>query len=485
MTEAGRAAAVPAAALALRGITKRFGSLTALSGADLVVAPGSIHAVLGENGAGKTTLLRIAFGMLAAEAGTLSRAGAPYAPRSPRDAMDAGVGMVHQHYSLVPSMTVTENVILGLARRWDPRAAQQLVRDAAATLGLAVDPAAVVADLSVAEQQRVEVIKCVARGARVLILDEPTAVLAPEESRHLLLRLRAFAAAGGAVVLITHQVREALQHADAVTVLRGGRTMLQAATAAVTEHAVIAAMVGDHDTPPVPPGGVRGDAVLRATAVRVVDARGVTRLREATLAVHAGEIVGLAAVDGSGQAELLRVLAGRLAPTHGHVDAPARVGFVPADRHRDALLLGATLTENYALALVGEARGRVDWPAMRAATAALITRFDVRGATPSTPAAALSGGNQQKFVVGRAVATAPSALVIESPSRGLDVRATAAIHATLRAQRHAGMAIAISSPDLDELLALADRIVVCHAGRLHEVPRALDAIGRAMVGAAT
>ncbi len=474
----------PAAALALRGITKRFGSLTALQEADLRVAPGSIHAVLGENGAGKTTLLRMAFGMLAPDAGSMTIDARPYAPRSPRDAMEAGVGMVHQHYSLVPAMTVAENVVLGLARRWDPRAAAAAVLDAATTLGLSVDPSARVEHLSVSEQQRVELIKCVVRGARVLILDEPTAVLAPDESRHLLRRLQTFARSGGAVVLITHHVREALAYADAVTVLRGGRSVLHADTASLDERTVITAMVGAHDVPRAAAAGERGAAIMRTDAVHVVDAHGVTRLREATVSVHAGEIVGLAGVDGSGQAELLRVLAGRLAATQGAVHAPARVGFVPGDRHRDALMLGASLTENYALAAVGSGSGRVDWPAMREATAALIAAYDVRGAAPSTVAAALSGGNQQKFVVGRAIATAPSALVIESPSRGLDVRATAAIHETLRAQRAAGMAIAISSPDLDELLALADRIVVCHAGSVREVPRDVDAIGRAMVGAA-
>jgi ABC-type uncharacterized transport system ATPase subunit len=481
---AGSSAPRRAAALALGGITKRFGTLTALADATLTVAPGSIHAVLGENGAGKTTLLRIAFGMLAPDAGTLTLAEQPYAPRSPREAMHAGVGMVHQHYSLVPSMTVAENVILGRSQRWDPAAADDAVRAAATTLGFSVDPRAHVADLTVAEQQRVELIKCVARGARVLILDEPTAVLAPEESRQLLARLREFAAGGGAVVLITHQVREALAYADAITVLRGGRTVLEASTTDVTERAVISAMVGDHDTSAPQTTTAPGAPVLQAMNVSVIDALGVTRVRDASLAVHAGEIVGLAGVDGGGQAELLRVLAGRLAPTRGTLQAPDSVGFVPADRHRDALLLGASLTENFALATARAARGRLDWRALRAATAEVIADYDVRGATPSTIAAALSGGNQQKFVVGRAVATAPTALVIESPSRGLDVRASAAIHDTLRARRHAGMAIVISSPDLDELLALADRIVVCHAGRLFEVPRTLEAIGRAMVGAA-
>jgi ABC-type uncharacterized transport system ATPase subunit len=474
-----------APALALGAIDKRFGATVALTNASLVVAPGTVHAVLGENGAGKTTLLRIAFGLLSPDAGAVHVAGARVTLRSPHDAIGAGIGMVQQHYSLVPAMTVAENVALGHHGRMDRTAMHARVMATAASLGFAVEPDARVESLSVSAQQRVEIIKAVAHGARLLILDEPTAVLAPSEAEALLERLRAFAAQGGAVVLITHHLREALRYADDVTVLRRGHTVLAAPAATLTEDALVAAMIGERlplkaaETTPTAPGA----PVLRVQQVTVHDARGVPRLRDASLTVHAGEIVGIAGVEGSGTRELVRVLAGRVAPEAGAVTLPAAVGFVPEDRHRDALMLSASLAENFALAESGAARGAMPWRTMTATTATLIERFDVRGATPSTPAAALSGGNQQKFVVGRAVVTAPDALVVESPSRGLDVRATQDIHATLRTRRAAGAAVVVTSPDLDELLALADRIIVCYEGTLREVARDLARIGRAMVGA--
>jgi simple sugar transport system ATP-binding protein len=475
-----------APALALHAIDKRFGAVTALTQASLTVAPGTVHAVLGENGAGKTTLLKIAFGLQAPDAGTIAVRGERVQLRDPHAAIALGIGMVHQHYSLVAAMTVAENVALGGTGLLRAGAMEHAVRTAATQLGFAVDPRATVASLSVSAQQRVEVIKAVARGARVLILDEPTAVLAPSEADALLERLRAFAANGGAVVLITHHLREALRYADDITVLRAGRTVLEAPAATLSEEHLVTAMVGtrlDVRAPNAPRSTHVGAPVLHAHAVSVVDERGVVRLRDATVRVQAGEIVGVAGVDGSGTHELLRVLAGRLQPTTGTVQLPDAVGFVPEDRHRDALLLDASLTENMALASVGAARGRLVWSSLTAATASVIDTYDVRGATPQSTAAALSGGNQQKFVLGRAVHTAPTALVVESPSRGLDVRATADIHAALRARRDAGAAIVVTSPDLDELLALADRVVVCYDGTVRAVPHDAATIGRAMVGA--
>lgn len=476
--------AAVAPALALRGIDKRFGDIHALRDVSLTIAPGTIHAVLGENGAGKTTLLRVAFGLVTPNAGHVERDGRPLRLRAPRDAMAAGIGMVHQHYSLVPALTVAENVVLGARGRLRLTDAIATVDAAAETLGMSVDPIARVGDLSVGLQQRVELLKAISHGARVLILDEPTAVLAPADADALLRRLRMFVERGGTVVLITHHLREAVAHTDAVTVLRGGRQVLEAPTSSVTEATLVTAMIGEPIVSTVTTSPPRRDAiVLSARAAAWRDVQGRWRLHDATLDVHAGEIVGIAGVEGNGQSELVRLLAGRLTPHRGSVHLPDTVGFVPEDRHRDALLMPASLTENFALVSSTTARGRVSWSRLAQDTAAVIAAQDVRGATPETPAAALSGGNQQKFVVGRAIRCAPTALVVESPSRGLDVRATQAIHATLRRHRDAGAAIVVTSPDLGELLALADRIVVCFAGRVRPVDRDLDTIGRAMVGA--
>jgi simple sugar transport system ATP-binding protein len=471
--------------LALEGITKRFGATLALDAASFTLAAGQVHALLGENGAGKSTLMRVAFGLLAPDAGAIRRDGVVVRWRDAAHAIAHGLGMVHQHYSLVPAMTVAENVALGDRGRFDPAAAAARVRTVAEATGLAVDPGARVADLPVGAQQRVEILKAFAHDARVLILDEPTAVLTPAEADDLLARLRAFADGGGAVVLITHKLREALQVADAVTVLRRGRTVLETPRAAVDDAALVTAMVGER-----PPVEVRGAArapgavVLALRGVAWRDARGVVRLHPTDLAVHAGELVGVAGVEGSGHAELLRLLAGRLPPSAGTVDRPAAVGFIPADRHRDAIALDLTLTENLALAGAGARRGRMPWRALGAAAQGLLAEHDVRAAGPTARLSALSGGNQQKFVVARELAHAPHALVAEDPCRGLDVRASGAVLARLRAARDAGAAVVVSSTDLDEVLALADRVVVCHAGVARAVPATREAAARAMLGAA-
>lgn len=506
----------PPAALALEDVTRRFGALTALDAAGITVAAGSVHALLGENGAGKTTLMRVAFGMLVPDAGTIRRDGRVVRYASPADAIADGIGMVHQHFSLVPAMTVAENVALGGRGRYDTAHAAARVRRVADATGLALDPAARVGDLPVGAQQRVEIVKALARDARVLILDEPTAVLAPSEARELLTWLRGYAARGGSAVLITHKLADALAYADEVTVLRRGRTVLATAAAATTSDALVAAMIGAGSPADVAaaaalgagggrnveapttgatrapsaaaPSGVarpstHGAPVLALDGVSVQDARGVARLRDVTCDVHAGEIVGIAAVEGAGQHELLRVLAGRLAPTRGQVRLPEAVGFVPEDRHRDAMLLDASLTENAALREAGRARGLVRWTTVRARTAALIRAHDVRGAAPDTRAGALSGGNQQKFVLGRELDPPPPALVVENPTRGLDIRATAAVLARLREARDAGLAVVVYSSDLDEVLALADRVLAVHNGRVVAVPADREAVGRAMLGA--
>ena len=510
--------------LELHDIVKRFGPTIALDGASLTVRPGTVHALLGENGAGKTTLMRVVFGMTRADAGEVRYDGQPVRWRTPADAIAHGVGMVQQHFALVPAMTVAENVALGMGGRYDPRGAAERVRRLGAATGLELDPEARVADLGVAAQQRVEIIKALGRDARLLILDEPTAVLVPAEAAELLDWVRRFADGGRAVVLITHKLRDALDVADDVTVLRHGRTVLAIPASAASERSLaeamlgaprresLAALVGEHEIgrtarEPVPsrargappdkgippvvsrtttlpsPTGAEARAVIRARGVTVRDARGVVRLRDASLEVHAGEIVGVAAVEGSGQRELLRVLGGRLTPTAGTIELPPAVGFVPEDRHHDALVLEFSLYENVALHGLGARRGRMPWRALRRATAVLLEAFDVRAPGADTRAGALSGGNQQKLVLGRELAEQPAALVVESPTRGLDIRASEAVHERLRAAREAGTAVVVYSADLDEVLALADRMLVVHAGEVCEVPHDREQVGRAMLGA--
>ena len=491
-----------ATTLALTGITHRFGSVVALDDVSLTVRAGTVHALLGENGAGKSTLMRVAFGMLTPQTGTIAVRGTAQRMTSPATALSLGIGMVHQHFTLVPGMTVAENVALGGHGRFDPLAAAAKVRAVGATAGLTLDPQAVVQTLPIGAQQRCEIVKALAREVSVLILDEPTAVLAPREAAELLQWMRRFADAGHAVVLITHKLRDALAIADYVTVLRRGRVVYTGAAAATTQDQLRIAMVGNagadvvaetvvaelvgaesvRDTSVNEPT-VREPAVLALHEVSVRDARGAVRLREVSLSVARGELVGIAAVEGSGQHELLRLLAGRLAPTSGRVTRPEQVGFVPEDRHRDALLLDAPLDENVALRGAGARRGRMPWRMLRAATAAILSARDVRASGPGAPARSLSGGNQQKLVLGRELADRPAAVIVENPSRGLDFQATAAVHAALREARDAGAAVVLYSSDLDEVLQLADRVVVLFDGRLVASGNDREAVGRAMLGA--
>jgi ABC-type uncharacterized transport system ATPase subunit len=535
-------------ALELTGIVKHFGELRALDGASLAVAPGTVHALLGENGAGKTTLMRVAFGLVRPDAGVVRIAGESVRLASPADAIERGVGMVHQHFTLVPAMTVAENVALGGRGRYRLREARERVLAIGRETGLALDPDAPVASLAVSAQQRLEIVKALARDACTLILDEPTAVLAPAEVAELLAMLRRLAAAGGSVVLITHKLREALAAADAVTVLRRGRTVATMPAAAATPQSLADAMLGegaevgfgarsgalgaaggwapgavpgersapaergappnnnvspapvssitnpfspasrppaDAAPSPLPPAGAPRRPIISARAVDVRDERGVARVRGATFEVHAGEIVGVVGVEGAGQRELLRALAGRLAPSAGALDTPSRVGFIPEDRHRDALVLDFALHENVALKGAGTARGLMRWPAVLARTAELLRRHDVRAPGPRAPARELSGGNQQKLVLARELDDSPDAVIAENPTRGLDIAATTAVHERLRAARDAGAAVVVYSSDLDEVLTLADRVLVVFAGLVRaDVPREREAVGRAMLGLA-
>ncbi len=494
--------------LSLEGITRRFGSVIALDQASLRVRAGTVHAVLGENGAGKTTLMRVAFGLLQPQEGTVRVRGVPQVIASPSVALSMGIGMVHQHFTLVPAMTVAENVALGNHGRYDPRAAAERVRSVATRAGLTLDPDAMVSTLSVAAQQRCEIVKALARDVQLLILDEPTAVLAPSEAQELLQWMRRHAEAGHAVVLITHKLRDALAIADDVTVLRRGRTVLAARATATDEAGLANAMLG-HRTSPIDGMPSMADELLaevdvtgafRTTAaartderapvfmtrdLHVSDSRGVARVRGATMHVYAGEIVGIAAVEGEGQHELLRVLAGRGQAASGQLTHPTEVGFVPEDRHRDALMLDASLVENVALRGAGARRGRVAWSTLREETAQIIAGYRVQASGVQSAARAMSGGNQQKLVLGRELHGAPTALVVENPSRGLDFRATAAVRDALRAARDAGAAVVLFSSDLDEVLLLADRVYAMHNGALTETPSDRDLVGRAMLGSQT
>ena len=495
-----------APALALRDIDKRFGAVRALEQASITVRPGTVHALVGENGAGKSTLMRIAFGLLQPDTGAIEVRGAACTFANAAEASAVGIGMVHQHFMLVPALTVAENVALGGRGRFHAAAVAARIRAIGAETGLLLDPDARAGSLPVSAQQRLEILKALARDARILILDEPTAVLAPAESRHLLTWVRRWAIGERAAVLITHHLADALSMADDVTVLRHGTTVLARPVASIDERTLVAAMLGEREldaaassltllvdraqpAPAASPSrsaaasvGVR-DVVLSLRDVTVADTGGVVRLSGATCDIAAGEIVGVAAIEGSGQAELLRLLAGRLAATSGTVAIPAHVAFVPADRERDALVLDFTLVENTALRGAGAAHGVMAWGAIAQRTAAAVERLDVRTSGVQATARTLSGGNQQKFVLARELDGAPRALVAENPTRGLDIRATADVLGRIRTARAAGLAVVVYSEDLDEVLALADRVLVVHQGRVRAMEPDREAVGRAMLGA--
>jgi simple sugar transport system ATP-binding protein len=486
---------VSSPALELTGISKRYGAATALSDASFTLRPGTVHALLGENGAGKTTLMRVAFGMVRPDAGQMRLGGKSVDLRSPAGAIAAGIGMVHQHFTLVPAMTGAENVALGgrgLLRR---RESAERVRAIASLTGFALDPDALVERLSVGAQQRVEIAKALARNARILVLDEPTAVLAPAEVDELLAWLRRYVADGNAAVVITHKLREALSVADDVTVLRHGRVAHVGPMAATSAGALTAAMLGT-DTASVPlservaesPSGTDRRVVFRVEALRVRDDHDVERVHDATFTVHGGEIVGIVGVEGAGQRELLRALAGRRDAAGGTLVRPAAVGFIPDDRHHDAVLLDRSLVENVALRGAGARRGRMAWSTLTARTTALLHAYDVRGPGARAPMRALSGGNQQKLVLARELEDAgrssedPQGIIAENPMRGLDVRAAAEVAARLRDARDRGAAVILYSSDLDEVLSLASRVLVAYAGTIREVPAVRDVVGRAMLG---
>ena len=491
----GRLAASDArVALELRQVSRAYGPVVALQDVSLRVRAGTVHALLGENGAGKTTLMRVAYGMTRLDRGTVAVDGIERVLRTPAQAIAAGLGMVHQHFTLVPAMTVAENLALGHRGAYSRAALARRVDDLSRLTGFRLDAEVEVGTLSIGAQQRVEIAKALARRARVLVLDEPTGVLAPAEVEDLLRWLRAFADRGNAVVLITHKLREALAVADDVSVLRRGTLAWTGRAVETSKAALTDAMLGERAVPPRPfaPGVPRaGDEVFRATGVSVADTFGVVRVRDASVVIRAGELVGVVGVERSGQRELLRALAGRLDISGGSLVRPEVVGFVPEDRHHDAVLLDRSLSDNVALRGAGVARGRIDWREVRDRTVRLMESFDVRASGPDARLRSLSGGNQQKLVLARELeehpgtrGSVPRALVLENPTRGLDIRAAAGIRERLREAAAHGAAVVVYSSDLDEVLSLASRVLVMFDGTLRETVAMRDAVGRAMLGLA-
>jgi ABC-type uncharacterized transport system ATPase subunit len=470
-------------ALELRGVVKRFGHTVALDGVDVVVAMGQVHALLGENGAGKSTAMRIAYGLTAPDAGEVRIFDRQTRNHSVPGAIASGLGMVHQHLSLVPTLTAAESLVLGEKGLFDRVDAERRLRAVSESSGLKVDPGALVSNLSLVEQQRLEILKALARAARILILDEPTALLAPLEADELLRWLRRFANDGGSVVLVTHKLREAMAIADVVTVLRRGRVVLTGAAGDTSEKELASAMFPDP-----PPAGSGASSVPGAAVVRVEDAdiRGARGLAisNASFELRRGEIVGVAAIEGSGHRELLAAIAGLTAPERGAIELPARIALIPANRARDAVVADFSLTENVALHDLAKRRGMMPWRAINDATEQLIEQFNIAAPSAGVSLRSLSGGNQQRLVVAREIEHDVDLLVADNPTRGLDLRASAFVHDQLLRAASRGAAVVLHSSDLDEVLALATRVVVVFHGQVRPVPLDREAISGAMVGAA-
>ncbi len=477
----------------MRGVSRAFGPVQALRGTDFTVAPGEIHALLGENGAGKTTLMHVLFGLVTPDAGTVEVFDRPLPRGSPAAAMRAGIGLVHQHFSQVPRMSVAENIWLGRPGfRYDRHAARAAVMETGRATGLVLDPDAIAGDLAIGLRQRLEILKALTRDVRILLLDEPTASLTPSEVTDLFAALRLLRSRGLAIVLITHKLREVLAIADQVTVLRQGKVIATGAMASFDAPTLAAAMIGAGDeTPPVPastaaPEPRNAVPVLEVRDLRVAGInRGAPRVLGVSLEIQPHEIIGIAAVEGNGQRELLRAIAG-LEQFDGSIGVAGTVGFIPEDRQSEGLILDFSVVENIAL---GESHGfwlQRRYLEDRANVA--VDEFGIRAHDPGLPVWTLSGGNQQKVVLSRVLGKKPALIVAENPTRGLDLRATADVHRALRhAARAAGVGVLFYSTDLDEVLALSDRIGVMFAGRWTWAgpdERSRERLGMLMLGAA-
>jgi simple sugar transport system ATP-binding protein len=494
--------------LRLEGITKRFGPLLANDDVTLELGRGEVLALLGENGAGKTTLMNILFGHYRADAGRVIAFGRELAPGYPRATIAAGIGMVHQHFALAPNLSVLDNALAGTESLWQIRsnraAVRAKLRDLSQKFGLAVDPDALVGDLAIGERQRVEILKPLYRDARVLVLDEPTAVLTQAEAETLFATLRLMAAQGLSLIFISHKLQEVLRAADRILVLRGGKLVAERRPAQTSVDELAELMVGRRVQRPVRTRSAPGPVLLEASKVGL--GRGGRNLViGADFQVRAGETLGIIGVSGNGQSGLVDLACGLQSPTAGELrlfGQPVRmaeprafvragVGRVPEDRHAQGAVAEMLVWENAVLDRLYEPRfaraGFVRRAAARAFAGEVIAGFDVRGAAPETPTRLLSGGNLQKLILGRNLLNAPKLLIAAQPTRGLDEGAVAAVHAQILAARNAGMGVLLVSEDLDEILRLADRVQAMVKGRLSApVPvEALDArrLGRMMAGA--
>ena len=495
--------------LELRGITKRFPGIVANDAVDFDLGRREVHALLGENGAGKSTLMNVLYGLYQHDEGQILMNGKPVSIRSPKDAINLGIGMVHQHFMLIPVMTVAENIVLateptkaGVFLDYD--AAVGRVEQIARTFSFAIDPRARVENIGVGQQQRVEILKALYRGADILILDEPTAVLTPQETRELFGILRSLTNEGMSVIFITHKLKEVLEIADRITVLRRGKLIDTFSREGATQETLARSMVGREvllrveKTPAQP-----GEKVLEVRDLKVLDDRQLEAVKGVSFDVREGEIVALAGVDGNGQSELVDALTGLRKPAEGKVivsgtdvtgqgaraSFDAGEGHIPEDRQRRGLVLDFTLAENIALHDYRNApESKLGWLFPRRLTdraKTLLQEFDVRGGNPQTHADALSGGTQQKVVIAREVGRDPNALVAAQPTRGLDVGAIEFVRKRLVGERDEGKAVLLVSLELDEILSLSDRILVIYEGRIvgEYGPDATDEeLGIAMTG---
>jgi len=495
--------------LELRGITKQFPGVLANDRVSLDLRRGEVHALLGENGAGKSTLMSILYGLYHPDEGEILIDGQPVSIGSPKEAIERGIGMVHQHFMLIPVMTVAENIVLAQEPTkagvvLDFATARRRVEDIAAQFNFAIDPQARIENISVGQQQRVEILKALYRRADILILDEPTAVLTPQEAQELFAILKNLTREGMSIIFITHKLNEVLEIADRITVLRRGKRIDTLPAAGATEASLASLMVGRDVLLRVDKSAAKpGETLLEVEDLHALDDRELEVVRGVTFDVKAGEIVGIAGVDGNGQSELIEALTGlrpiasgefrvdqrRLTGANTHRILDSGIGHIPEDRQRRGLVLEFSLAENMALHDFDRPpNSRLGWLRPRylvERAKRLLKAFDVRGGGPQTPARALSGGNQQKVVVAREVENDPRVLIAAQPTRGLDVGAIEFVHRRLVEERDEGRAVLLVSLELDEIRSLSDRILVMYEGELvgeYGPDVTEDELGIAMLG---